>query len=37
VIGDVHHLFALPGFENKVFRIALHFRGISSAFGCWTF
>jgi chemotaxis protein MotA len=24
LVGDVNHLFALPGFENKVFRVALH-------------
>jgi hypothetical protein len=35
LVGDVHHLFAPFGFENQVFRVALHFPDFSSAFACW--
>jgi hypothetical protein len=30
LVGDVNHLLALFGFENKVFRVALHCRDFSS-------
>ena len=32
LVGYVNHLLALFGFENKVFRVALHYRHFTSTF-----